>query len=250
MLIMYRRAVRERAFALAADGHSTAAISRALGVSRASIREWLQDPARARRATEDERCFRCSERKCAHPTTYAYLLGQYLGDGHLVTSARVPRLRIACADAYPGIAAEVDTALVLISSNLVGTVQGIGCSEHYSYWMHWPCLFPQHGPGLKHTRPIVLASWQRELVLEHPWSLIRGLIHSDGCRAMNRVTVRGKQYAYPRYFFSNESRDILHIMGDALDRVGVAWRFNRPNSISIAKRDAVALMDVHIGPKT
>ena len=39
-------------------------------------------------------------------------------------------------------------------------------------------------------------------------------------------------------------------MGDALDHVGVAWRFNRRNSISIAKRGAVALMDEHIGPKT
>jgi hypothetical protein len=38
-------------------------------------------------------------------------------------------------------------------------------------------------------------------------------------------------------------------MGAALDRVGVAWRFNRPNSISIARRPAVALMDAPIGPK-
>ena len=57
------------------------------------------------------------------------------------------------------------------------------------------------------------------------------------------------RYAYPRYFFSNESRDILAIMGNALDRVGVAWRYNRPNSISIARRAAVAAMDQHVGPK-
>ena len=63
------------------------------------------------------------------------------------------------------------------------------------------------------------------------------------------MTVRGVGYAYPRYFFANESPDILAIMGAALDRVGVAWRFNRPNSISIAKRAAVAAMDEHVGPK-
>jgi hypothetical protein len=51
------------------------------------------------------------------------------------------------------------------------------------------------------------------------------------------------------YFFANESADILTIMGTALDRVGVAWRLNRPNSISVARRDAVALMDQHVGPK-
>ena len=25
---------------------------------------------------------------------------------------------------------------------------------------HWPCLFPQHGPGRKHTRKIELEQWQ------------------------------------------------------------------------------------------
>ena len=29
-------------------------------------------------------------------------------------------------------------------------------------WKHWPCLFPQHGPGRKHERPIVLEDWQRD----------------------------------------------------------------------------------------
>jgi hypothetical protein len=38
-------------------------------------------------------------------------------------------------------------------------------------------------------------------------------------------------------------------MGDTLDRVGVEWRYNRPNSISIARRDSVAELDVHVGPK-
>jgi hypothetical protein len=38
-------------------------------------------------------------------------------------------------------------------------------------------------------------------------------------------------------------------LGGALDGVGVAWRYNRPNSISIARRAAVAAMDEHIGPK-
>ena len=43
---------------------------------------------------------------------YVYLLGQHLGDGHLVTSARVPVLRIyACTD-YPTIVGEIDCAVV------------------------------------------------------------------------------------------------------------------------------------------
>jgi hypothetical protein len=39
-------------------------------------------------------------------------------------------------------------------------------------------------------------------------------------------------------------------MGDALDQAGVEWRFDRPNSISVARRASVALLDEHIGPKT
>ena len=172
-----------------------------------------------------------------------------LVDGYLVATARMPVLRIACADTYPGIAREVDDALRSVSGNKVCVVQNIGCSEHLTYWKHWPCLFPQHGPGRKHERPIMLAAWQQELVDADPWPLIRGLIHSDGCRSINRVRTRGQSYSYPRYFFANESTDILAIMGGALDRVGVAWRLNRPNSISVARRDAVALMDARIGPK-
>ena len=61
---------------------------------------------------------------------------------------------------------------------------------------------------------------------------------------------RGTWYAYPRYFFANESRDILAITGWALDLAGVEWRYNRPNSISIARRASVEVLDAHVGPKT
>jgi hypothetical protein len=240
---------RREAIELVTAGVPVLVASRRLGVSRDSIRTWCRDPDRALRPPHGGRCFRCTGVSCPEPVVYGYLLGQYLGDGYLVASQRVPKLRIACADTYPMIAAEVDRAMACLSGNKVGRVGGIGCSDHHCHWKHWPCLFPQHGPGMKHTRPIVLEPWQRDIVDEHPWPLIRGLIHSDGCRAINRVVVRGKAYEYPRYFFANESADILGIMGAALDRVGVAWRFNRRNSISIARRGAVAIMDEHIGPK-
>jgi len=180
---------------------------------------------------------------------YGYLFGHYLGDGYLVTTLRAPRLRIACADAYPAIAAEVDHALTTLSGNRVCVTRSVGCSDHASHWTHWPCLLPQHGLGKKHERPIVLADWQRTIVEEHPWSLIRGLIHSDGCRVINCVVVHGKAYQYPRYFFGNESADIQAIFTAALDRVGVPWRNNRGNSVSIARRAGVARVDEHVGPK-
>jgi len=36
-----------------------------------------------------------------------------------------------------------------------------------AYDRAWPCLLPQHGPGHKHARPVVLAAWQQEIVREH-----------------------------------------------------------------------------------
>ncbi|MCM0674431.1 hypothetical protein NCC78_06980 [Micromonospora phytophila] len=116
--------------------------------------------------------------------------------------------------------------------------------------VHWPCLLPQHGPGKKHKRPILLTDWQKEIVTAHPGDFVRGLFHSDGCRTSNRVTVRGKEYVYPRYMFSNESADIMGLCQWALDLLGIAWRMNRRNSLSVARREAVVALDRHVGPKS
>ena len=80
-------------------------------------------------------------------------------------------------------------------------------------WKLWPSALPQHGPGRKHHRRIVLADWQREIVDRRPEPFLRGLIHSDGCRTINRFKTklpsgRVGEYAYPRYFCSNQSADI------------------------------------------
>jgi hypothetical protein len=56
-------------------------------------------------------------------------------------------------------------------------------------------------------------------------------------------------YEYPRYLFVNMSQDILELCGQALDRLGVEWRFSKPTTISVAKKEAVALLDAFVGPK-
>jgi len=114
---------------------------------------------------------------------------------------------------------------------------------------HWPHLFPQHGPGVKHERPIVLEPWQLRIVERYPGRLLRGLIHSDGCRVVNRIRHPKKTYAYPRYFFSNRSDDIRRIFCDACDRLGIEWRQDGPWNVSVARHAAVAELDRHVGPK-
>jgi len=58
-----------------------------------------------------------------------------------------------------------------------------------------------------------------------------------------------KRYEYPRYLFVNESDDIRNLFTDGLDILGIEWRRNKRNCISVAKRDSVAAMDTFVGPK-
>lgn len=215
-----------------------AQIASQLGMARTTVFRWSsEEPVRSAPTAPCPRCD-YAEIVVPAPSQYLYLLGQYLGDGHLATSARVPVLRIyACAD-YPDTTREIDSAIAAVRGRAPGHVFGPARSTHVltvqSYWKHWPYVFPQHGPGRKHERPIVLAPWQQKIVDANPWPLIRGLVHSDGCRSINSVTVHGKRYSYPRYFFNNKSRDILGIFTAALDQVGVEWKYNRWDSVSVA----------------
>jgi hypothetical protein len=105
--------------------------------------------------------------------------------------------------------------------------------EVHAYSKSWPCLFPQHGAGKKHERKIELTDWQEELVDLVPMLLIRGLIHSDGCRFIN--TGRGG-WSAPRYVFTNFSEDIKGIFCQACDRLDLNWTTAPPKSIYISRQ--------------
>ena len=244
-----------RALELADEGLATAAIANAVGVSRTTVASWLQSDAAsllARRdnlsCTGDEACATVSSVPAAD---YTYLLGLYLGDGCISVSAKgVPRLRIKCCDDYPALMSRCESAMAAVAMNhAIGRTQCDGCTEVRADYRHWACLFPQHGPGKKHERRIALLPWQKELTATHPFELLAGLIHSDGCRVINRVRACGRVYEYPRYFFCNVSADIQRVFCDTCDAVGVEWRKNRWNSISVARRASVAKLDAFVPPK-
>ena len=120
--------------------------------------------------------------------------------------------------------------------------------------VYWVELFPQHGPGKKHERKIELVGWQQDLARCYSRELLRGLIHSDGSRVINRFTVklpsgRAGRYAYPRYFFTNYSEDIRRIFCEHCDLLGIRWSQSNPRNISIANRPSVAILDSFVGPK-
>jgi hypothetical protein len=245
---MHTVAIRQEALDLLASGVSRREVCRRLRIGYNSTYRWQ---SRIEPAITFPRCFRC-ERTSA-PAEYGYLLGQYLGDGHIATVNRTTALRIYCCDAYPQMMDEVAAAMRAVANVSVNRRQLKGCTQVQSATNHWCCLFPQHGPGMKHQRRIELHDWQRELVAQDPRPLIRGLLQSDGCRATNivhRPLPSGtRTYSYPRYFFSNMSDDIQGIFTDALDQLDIAWRKNR-FSISVARREAVATLDRFVGPKS
>ncbi|MEU9050991.1 helix-turn-helix domain-containing protein [Streptomyces sp. NPDC048384] len=251
---MYDVSTRKRALALVTQGRSLNSVSRETGISRAAIRSWQHRLEPLPRMTTPD------PGPPADNCAYAYLLGLYLGDGCISAHPRGTGyyLRIACADAWPGLLQQCREAITQVRPGIgVYTLQKQGYAMVTSYSRHWPCLFPQHGPGKKHERPIVLEPWQQEIVDAHPWEFIRGLIHSDGCRITNWTThlVGGerKRYEYPRYFFTNVSDDIRQLYTDTLDKLGIVWtqctRNGNPYNISVARKASVALMDEHVGPK-
>src|SRR5450759_513128 len=129
-----------RVFELWEVGHSKAAIARSIGVSRERVRHWLnsgletvlQSPMRhsSPDCSDPNSATTCSLIESVDEPAYAYLLGQYLGDGNISAYPRTFRLRISACDAYPGIMAEIEVAIrAVMASNVVGRAHCIGCTQ-------------------------------------------------------------------------------------------------------------------------
>ena len=96
-----------------------------------------------------------------------------------------------------------------------------------------------------------VGSGKTALVERFPREFLKGLIHSDGCRATNKVRgANGDCYEYPRYFFTNHSDDIRELFTWACGLIGVDCRPNNRWNISVARRASVAVLDEFIGPKS
>lgn len=240
------------------DGMPDAENAAKHGVAIKTIRRWRREYQRRGKPRGQRHCTApcpvCDD-GLLDRAAYSELLGWYLGDGHISRQRRgVYGLHIVNDVAYP-----IDNqriAHLMRCVKLGGrphTRRQPGCVITTVSWRHWPCLFPQHGPGTKHQRPIVLDDWQREIVLDHPGPFLRGLFHSDGSRVRNWATrmIAGnkKRYDYPRWQFSNRSSDIRELCCWALDLVEIPWRQSNTYCISVSRRDAVVRLDELIGIK-
>lgn len=175
-------------------------------------------------------CPRC-DGAALDEAAYALLLGWYLGDGSIARARRgVFTLQIVNDQKYSELNQEIADTIKRVKPNASPCLRGgAGAIRVEARWKHWPCVFPQHGAGRKHLRRIELQPWQSEIVAKYPEQLLRGLFHSDGCRFVNWASKPdGRRYYYVRYMFSNESEDIIGILTDALDLLGISWR--RPHA--------------------
>ncbi|HSE69287.1 MAG TPA: helix-turn-helix domain-containing protein [Nocardioidaceae bacterium] len=249
---MYSLDVRRQALHLLQSGASLSDVSRRTGIARSTLRSWRDGPSTPVRVTL------CAVEGSADPLDrrrYAALLGFYLGDGCVSAARTTFTLRISCDAGQPGVIEDVTRTMQAVRGRgTICHVRAPGVVVVQSSWKHWPCLFPQHGPGRKHERRLVLAAWQREVVEAYPGDFLRGLFHSDGSRVRNwaRRTVDGvtTRHEYARWQFVNNSAEILGWCTEALDLVGIPWRQSSWKCVSVSTRDGVAALDALIGPKT
>ena len=153
------------AMALVDEGLSDYEVGRS-GIPRSTVRNWRVGNVPRVPGENGPVCESCGALRHDFgqfaADSYAYLLGQYLGDGTICRVGTSLCLRIASDAQYEGIIAECCEAIAAIrgrrpnvryhSDKRLATIA--------AYWRAWACLFPQHGRGRKHRRTIALATWQ------------------------------------------------------------------------------------------
>lgn len=180
---------------------------------------------------------------------YSYLLGLYLGDGHIAKTKdlkngdSVFKLRIFQDQKYINLIEYCSVVMKKLFNNSVSIINRSGCKEILLYKKNLPILFPQHGNGKKHQRKIELEDWQARIVSAYPRPFIKGLIHSDGCRYISQNQIR--------YDLSNLSEDIHLLFERACNLIGIQTRRHGKNrSQQVPIKNQSILLDSFIGSKS
>lgn len=247
----YTKEQKLEAKKLRENGENWLTISKKLNIPRGTIKYWF-DGGEIKFNKQLKKEFNLKtfleeiendERK---KRAYSYILGLYLGDGHITKTAKkdIYRLRIFLHDRYKNLN---EYALRNLQEILVENKCTIFSSKDCAldiisvYKKNIKEIFPQHGEGLKHKRKIKLEKWQKEII--DPLCFIQGLFHSDGSY------VQGKNVFYQ---FTNMSTDIKKMYLYYCKKIGVqtsSTDFNKKN-IYIYKKNFVKYLEEKIGTKT
>jgi hypothetical protein len=224
------------------------------GVSRGTVRNWRISgvaPKSVRRSRLAQ------DGAVTDDAAYCYLLGIYLGDGTVCKQGGCVWLQVVNDRRYRAASQEILGAMCNTFPGVRARTHPSSVGESDVLCITHPAVltaFPQHGPGRKHRRRIRLEAWQLALTHKEPGALIRGLIHSDGCRAENRFRTklpsgRVASYCYVRYFFTNLSADIRRIFIEHCELLGIRVTQSNYRNLSISDRDSVAILEQIVGPK-
>ena len=134
------------------QGLSVAEAARRAGVPRSSVQTWLRQgldraiDSRTDTPAEGLPCDFCHYIRDLSESSYAYLLGLYLGDGCISDHGRgVYRLRIVQDSKYQNLIRECVIAMHWVLPNKVGFVKQQGCTEISSYSKHCHACFHSMG---------------------------------------------------------------------------------------------------------
>lgn len=212
-------------------GLSKSQISREMNIPRGTISEWILYGFCPRAFSENglktnryeeiniENYFITEELQKA----YSHILAVYLSDGYIDKMPHkkdVYRIRFFNDRKYPINTEEWRSNLnALLPKNKCTTRQQekANCDFVVCYSKYLPILFPQHGPGMKHTRKLELTDWQKKIIQKYPEQFIRGCFQSDGCIYQHNS---GK-YSYKKYNYVNKSSDIMDFFLFACECVGI-----------------------------
>ena len=147
---------------LLGTGLSDYRIAAQTGVSRATVRNWRLAAHSPQTVEPAELAATWSVRD---GPSYCYLLGAYLRDG-TIHAQKGMSLCIVNDRRYAGVSSEILGAMATTFSGRSPRVHPSSSGESDILCISHPAIVrasPQHGPGRKHLRSIVLADWQLEL---------------------------------------------------------------------------------------
>ncbi len=246
-------------------GLSKAAVANQLSIAWKQVDYWSKNRARLVESvyTGHLKCpaaWHVGSSPTPRTKSYAYLLGCYLGDGYINKQGKYTwKLQFACDRKYPNIIEQIGTAFTQVFDrkyHFVKSSSSVNCVILYGYSKEIQHLFPLF-EGKKHESPLVLESWQRDIIDTHPQEFLKGLYHTDGSRYIH---AQGN-LKHIHYNFTNKSKDIIDLFCESCDKLDIEYRINeRPFintkdevstgwTVTIGKRAEVERCEILLGKK-
>lgn len=240
---IYTKEDKDKVLKLFETGSNQSAISRETGVPRETLREWLKPKDISKRIRNSyvpiinfDEYLNTEEKRRA----YSFLLAIYLCDGYVCKykTLRAPSLRMFNDSRYPiNIQEWANKAKIIFPNNSIKIFKkkSSNSCEILLYSKKILDLFPQHGPGKKHSRKLNFENWQMQIVKEYPEEFIRACIQSDGC--IYHQKLKNGNYSYKRYNFVNKSEDIMNLFAYALSVLGIIKEktFNKSRNLFVVQ---------------